>query len=193
MDGDQLGRLIYLVILGAAVIGWFIAQNRNAMGKTTQYAMIWGLIFIGVIGAFGLWGDIRNDILPRQSVSQNGTQIEVPRAQDGHYYLTLDLNGTPIQFTVDTGASGIVMSQSDARRIGIDTDTLAYLGQAQTANGIVRTAYVQLDVIEIGAIQDRNVPAYVNQGQMDGSLLGMDYLNRFDRIEITDNTLILTR
>ena len=193
MDGDALGRLIYLVILGAAIVGWFIAQNRNSMGKTTQYAVIWGLIFVGVIGAVGLWGDISDDVLPRQKVINDGTRIEVPRSPDGHYYMTLDLNGAPVEFTVDTGASGIVLSPDDARKIGLDISTLTYLGQAHTANGVVRTALVRIQDIQIGAILDRDVTAFVNQADMNGSLLGMDYLSRFERIEIADGVLILTR
>ena len=110
MSEHDIGRLVYLTVLGTAVIGWFIAQNRNSLGKTTQHAMLWGLIFVGVIGAVGLWGDIRDDILPRQNVIGNGDRIETPRARDGHYYLTLDVNGAPVAFTVDTGATGIVLS-----------------------------------------------------------------------------------
>ncbi len=193
MDENDIGRLVYLVILGAAVIGWFIAQNRNAPGKTAGQVMIWGLIFVGIIGAVGIWGDIRDDVLPRQSVAGDGSVTEVPQSRDGHYYLQLDLNGKPVTFTVDTGATNLVLSPSDARRIGIDPDTLAYLDRAQTANGIVRMARITIGEIGLGAIRDRNVAAYVNEAEMEGSLLGMDYLGRFDRIRIADGKLILTR
>jgi len=193
MAGDSLGQLIYLVVLGAAVLGWFIAQNRNAMGKTMQYAAVWGLIFVGVIAGIGLWGDIRDDILPAQNYAADGTTIEVPRSYDGHYYLTLDIDGRPVTFTVDTGATNMVLSPSDARLIGLDVENLAYLGQAETANGIVRTARVRLDKVALGPVTDRNVTAYVNEAEMDGSLLGMSYLNRFDRLEISDGRLVLTR
>ena len=40
-------------------------------------------------------------------------RIEVPRSNDGHYHLTLDVNGTPVDFMVDTGASGVVLSQNE--------------------------------------------------------------------------------
>ena len=57
----------------------------------------------------------------------------------------------------------------------------------------MRTAPVTLDTIELGGIQDRNVRAYVTDGELFGSLLGMDYLRRYDKIEIQRNKLVLTR
>lgn len=193
MSGDQIERLVYLGLLGTAVAGYFIAANRRRLGELARHAMLWGLIFVGVIAGFGLWSDIRDDVIPRQSVVADGSRIEVPRAFDGHYYLTLALNGTPVQFVVDTGASEIVLSQEDARRVGLDPATLIYSGSAGTANGVVRTARVTLEQVALGPVVDYRVPAWVNQGEMSGSLLGMTYLQRFDRIEIADGRLVLER
>lgn len=192
MDSSDIGQLTYLVILGVAVIGWFIAQNRNSLGKTAQQAMVWGLIFVGVIAGVGLWSDLRDDILPRQSVLAEGI-IEVPRGPDGHYHLTVQVNGQPVRFVVDTGASQVVLSQPDARKVGLNPDLLAYTNFAQTANGRVATAPVRLDEVSLGGITDRGIRASVNGGEMDTSLLGMSYLNRYDRISIEDGKLVLER
>jgi aspartyl protease family protein len=91
---------------------------------------------------------------------------------------------------VDTGASGMVLSLADARRLGIDPDSLLFLGEAQTANGVVRTATVTLPVVELGPFRTEDFRAFVNGGEMDGSLLGMDYLRQF-RMEFADGRLIL--
>lgn len=194
MDGNDTARLLYLALLGGAVVLWFFAQNRASLGKVTQQAIVWALIFVGVIAAVGLWGDIRRTVadVPGATLVQDG-RIELPRASDGHYYLTAQVNGATIAFIVDTGASDIVLSETDARAAGIDTGALVYTGRAMTANGEVRTAPVRLDRIAIGPITDRSVPAVVNQGQLDTSLLGMRYLQRFSSIEITGGRLVLTR
>jgi aspartyl protease family protein len=94
---------------------------------------------------------------------------------------------------VDTGATDIVLTKEDAARAGLDPDSLRYLGRAGTANGEVRTAYVRLNDVRLGDITDRDVAAVVNGGQMDQSLLGMGYLQRWGRIEIAGGELILTR
>ncbi len=192
MNGDQIANLAYLGLLGAAIAGMFFLGNRPNLGKTAQQAAIWGLIFVGVVAAVGMWSDLRNQVRPRQSVVSD-TRIEVPRSPDGHYYMTLGVNGTPVDFVVDTGASQVVLTQADARRIGIDVAGLRYIGTANTANGTVRTAPVWLASVALGDITDTDVRAVVNEGQMDGSLLGMTYLGLFGRIEIADGRLILTR
>ena len=192
MDRIDLPSLVYLVILGSVIGLWFFAQNRASPGKLAQHAAIWGLIFLGAIAVVGLWGDIRQTVQPRQTVMTGG-RIELPRAPDGHYYLTAEVNGVPLRFVVDTGASRIVLSQQDARRAGIDTGELVYTGRAFTANGEVRTAPVRLDRIEVGPIRDTNLRAVVNGGEMEGSLLGLDYLHRFSRVEIAEGRLVLER
>ena len=193
MSNMDTARIIYLVLLLLAVGSWVFVQNRQSLGKTVQSLAIWAFIFLGVIAAYGLWGDIRQTVMPQQSVMTDQGRVEVPLAPDGHYYLTLSVNGTPVNFLVDTGASQVVLSRSDAERAGIDTDNLAYLGRAQTANGEVRTASTWVEEMSLGGITDEGVRVWVNSGDMAKSLLGMGYLQRWSRIEIQNRALVLTR
>lgn len=189
---DDTSRLIYLVMLLLVVGGSVLASLRRRPGEAVQQMMIWALIFLGVVAVAGLWPDLRGALIGRQAVLEDG-RIETPVAADGHYYLTAEVNGTPLRFVVDTGASAIVLSRADAERAGIDTSRLAYIGQAQTANGTVATAPVRLDSLSIGPFTDTNVRAVVNRGELDGSLLGMSYLTRFARVEFDGTRMILTR
>ena len=113
--------------------------------------------------------------------------------QTGISHLTLQVNGVGVPFLVDTGASEIVLTQDDARRVGFDTATLDYFGRANTANGTVSIAFVRLETVQLGEIMDTGVRATVNSAPMEGSLLGMSYLQRFAEVSIRGNTLILTR
>lgn len=191
MSGDQTAQILYLVLLAVAVGGWLIAQSRGNMGKMAQQALVWGLIFLGVIAAVGLWGDIRRTTMKLPVI--DGTHVEVPRGPDGHFALSLEINGVSVPFLVDTGATNIVLTREDAARVGIDVGDLRYLGEAYTANGVVRTARVTLDRVSLGEMTDRDLRAFVNEGDMDGSLLGMDYLNRFSELSIRGDWLILSR
>ena len=193
LNGEQIGSLVYLVLLGTVIAGWVVASNRKSLGKLTQYAAVWGFLFLGAVVAVGLWTDIRNDLMPRQSVMMEGSRIEVPRSADGHYYLLLGINGTPVRFVVDTGASDIVLSREDAEKAGIDLDSLIFSGRAVTANGMVETAPVTLAAVDLGGVAETGLRAVVNRGAMDESLLGMSYLNRFSRLEISGGVLILER
>ncbi len=193
MDSYETGRLIYLVLLGSVIAAYFLVAHRDRLGQAARAAVLWGLIFVGVVAAYGLWSDIRDDVMPRQTVFEDQARIEVPRAFDGHYYLTLGVNEASVVFVVDTGATDIVLSREDAARAGIDLDDLVYSGVAGTANGIVRTARTTVDLLQIGPIMDRDVPVWVNQGEMQTSLLGMAYLQRFSNLQIMDNKLVLER
>lgn len=193
MDGDSIARLAYLSLLGVAVVAWFISQNRQTLNKTLQQAMAWVFIFIGVIAVVGLWEDIRSTISPVPQLTVTGETIEVPRSADGHYYLPVEVDGQTITFLVDTGASQIVLSSRDAERIGVDLNQLNYFGRALTANGEVRTAPVRLETVTLGPITDQNISAWVNEGELHQSLLGMDYLHLFSNIQFADGRMILSR
>jgi len=190
VDGDY-SRLVYLVLLLAAVGSWVMVEYRQRLGQALRVAMAWGLIFVGVMAGYGLWKDIRGDMAPAQMTVSAG-EVALPRAGDGHFYAELEVNGAPVLFMVDTGATNMVLSRDDARRVGIDPGGLIYLGQAATANGVVRTARVTLATVELGPFENADFAAYVNDGEMMGSLLGMDYLRQF-RVEIDGDRMVLRR
>jgi aspartyl protease family protein len=190
MDEESIASLIYLGLLLAAVGGWAIVEYRARMGQALRVAAAWGLIFLALAAGYGIWGNLRGDILPSQSAAAGS--VTSPRAQDGHYYVNMQLNGTPLTLLADTGASGIVLTQTDAAAIGIDLGALRYLGTALTANGPVRTARVKLDSITLGPFSDTNITAFVTEGEMFGSLLGMEYLGRFD-VALRGGEMLITR
>lgn len=192
MTGDQIAQFVYLSLIATAIGGWLFAQNRRNLGQLAQYAVIWGLIFVGVLGAAGLWSEIRRDVAPSQALTESGA-IEVPQGRDGHFYLTALVQGRPVLFIVDTGATDIVLSRRDAEAVGIDVASLIFSGTAMTANGPVRTAPVTLRDVSVEGITDTAVRAVVNEGEIDASLLGMAFLSRFDRIEIADGRMLLYR
>ncbi|WP_158968070.1 retropepsin-like aspartic protease family protein [Chachezhania sediminis] len=193
MSGDDYARLAWAALLGAVLVGWLVTQSRGSRGKLAQMAVGWVLIFAGVIAVYALWDDIGNELFLKQDAISAPQRIEIPRSRDGHYYVTAMVNGAPVDFVVDTGATQVVLTDDDARRAGIDPDQLVYSGWATTANGRVRTAPIQLDQVTIGPNIDRRVPAVINDGDLAGSLLGMSYLDRWSKIEIADGAMVLSR
>lgn len=193
MSADDTANLIYLSLLGSVLIFWFLIQNRGSLGKVLQHAAIWALIFFGAIAVVGLWDDIRQTVAPRQTVFAEHGRIEIPLSSDGHYYATLNINGQPVRFMIDTGASGTVLSRDDATRVGVTLDDMSFYSTAITANGEVRTAPVVLANVTFGPFSDQGVNAYVNDSEMRDSLLGMSYLNRFERLEISNGRMVLER
>ena len=193
MDSDQIGSLIYLLLLGGAITSWVFFQNRDRLGQKLQHLTVWALLFVGVIAGYALWDDIRRVTMMSHSVREATGEITVPRALDGHYYLTLQITDEPVRFVIDTGATDMVLPLADARRTGVAVNERDFYGEARTANGIVRVAPVVLERVAIGPIVDTRLRATVNEGDMDTSLLGMRYLERFERIEIRGDQMVLAR
>ncbi|MGB1033642.1 MAG: retropepsin-like aspartic protease family protein [Primorskyibacter sp.] len=189
---DDIGTLMYLMLLLAALAFW-VFSGRDGAGRKLQYLGVWGLIIVGTVAIIGLWSDIRTRVAPAQASFTDTGAVTIPLSADGHFHVTLDINGEPVRFVVDTGASGVVLTRRDAARVGLRERDLAFFGEAMTANGMVRTAPVLLDRVALGPFQDSNLPASVNAGEMRQSLLGMSYLQRFDRLEISNNRLVLER
>lgn len=191
MGNDMFGSALYLVLLLVAVAGWVVVEYRQRLGLAMRSALAWALLFLGVAAGYGLWGDLRAGMHPRQMIT-GADEVTLQSAADGHYYAQLTINGVPVDVIADTGATNLVLSRRDAERVGIDPGRLVYPGQASTANGVVRTARVTLDRVGFGPFEDRGVPAYVTDGALEGSLLGMDYLRRFS-IRIDGGRMTLSR
>ncbi|MDX5358029.1 MAG: TIGR02281 family clan AA aspartic protease [Rhodobacterales bacterium] len=192
MSGDDFARLAYLVVLGSAVIGWLVVESRGRLGQMARQSLAWLLIVVGLAAGYGLWKDFALRA-PDQAVLRQDGQIVVARAPDDHFYLTLDIGSTPVRFMVDTGASTVVLSDRDTDRLGIDRRGLAFFGSAQTANGTIRTARITLRDVRLDGEPLGDLPASVGDGPLGISLLGMDFLNRFEKVEMSRDRLVLTR
>ena len=98
----------------------------------------------------------------------------------GHFYTLGMVNGVPVRFVVDTGATLISLPQSDADRLGIDYRA-GRRASSRTANGVVPVYLVTLDSVKVGGIELHNVDALVHEGGgLDQALLGMSFLNRLE-------------
>jgi len=193
LSSDDQAVLVYLVLILLVVGGSMIISSRRQLNRTLQQAAIWGLIFVGAIGAYSLRDRIEQSLYPERAlVSEQGT-VSFNRARDGHFYAELNVNGKNIEFVIDTGATDIVLTQKDAEKLGFPVGDLIYSGRASTANGVVPMARITLDNILLGRFVDRNIRATVNGGALDTSLLGMRYLERFRKIEIAGSRLTLIR
>ena len=193
LNSDDQAVLVYLILILLVVGGSMIISSRGQLNKTLQQAAIWGLIFVGAVGAYSLRDRIESSLYPERAlISERGT-VSFNRARDGHFYAELEVNGKKVEFVIDTGASDIVLTRRDADFLGYPTGDLIYSGRASTANGVVPMARITLDSMILGRFADHNVIATVNGGELDTSLLGMRYLKRFRKIEITGSRLTLTR
>lgn len=132
----------------------------------------------------------QNAVGAASSASENARATLTADVQ-GHFQTTGSINGQPVRFLVDTGASLVAMGASEAKRLGLDLSR-AETGMSSTANGVVKVYKVTLNTVKVGSITLHNVAANVLPQDMPYALLGMSFLNR-TKMERTGDTMTLTQ
>ncbi len=116
---------------------------------------------------------------------------EIRRSEDGLFYIVGRVNGVNVRFLVDTGASIVVLTRSDASRVGALPPVSAFQETASTAAGATPMARVKLSRIETGASQGRNVEAAVSSGGLQVSLLGQNWLSQLGSLTISGDRMVI--
>ena len=111
---------------------------------------------------------------------------------DGHFIVSATANGAPLRFLVDTGATLVVLTPSDARAAGIDPRTLVFDKTVRTANGTVPAAATVLREVRVGGISIGGVSAAV-VAKSQQSVLGMSFLSQLKSFELQHDRLMLSQ
>ena len=197
-DRDDWGWLTYLVILLALVTISSRVGSQLRRKQFAKYATLWIGVFLVLLVGYTYrleLGDIGNrvigEVLPYRATNLSTGEVRLRADIDGHYRVEALVDGKPVRFLIDTGASGVVLSPGDAIRLGYDPRRLRYTRTAETANGTVRSAPIRLEFISVGQIQMLDFPASVNEVDMSDSLLGMSFLARLRSFEVRDGMFIM--
>jgi aspartyl protease family protein len=127
-----------------------------------------------------------------QPPPSNPDSVVVPRDPMGHFRVEGRIDGQFVQFVVDTGASVVALTSEDAASIGIHPTEMDFRAVVKTANGTVRAAPIQLNMVEIGNLMVRDVTAMVLPNRaLSDNLLGLSFLSRLRHFEYTDGRMIL--
>lgn len=122
---------------------------------------------------------------PAAPPKPTGAAVVLPAGRGGHYVAGFDVNGRRISMLVDTGASVVALSHEDALKVGLTPFPSDYTIPMSTANGVIKAARKTLSEVRIDSIVVRDVAAVVMPpGAMQGSLLGMSFLQRLSGFEI---------
>jgi aspartyl protease family protein len=116
----------------------------------------------------------------------------VERERDGHFHIESRINGRFVPVLVDTGASRVILRETDAANAGIRPRPSDYTAVVSTADGKVNAAPATLDRVEGGGIAVYDVPALVLPDDvLSTNLLGMSFLSRLKRYEVANERPVL--
>lgn len=126
-------------------------------------------------------------------VAQNGERHEtvLERESNGHFYTHAKINDRElIRFVIDTGASVVVLTVDDARRLGVPINPAEFTVVGEGAGGPVRGKDLMLKSVEVDGKRVENVRAVVLEGS-NLSLLGQAYLSRMGEVEMSGDYMVL--
>lgn len=142
----------------------------------TVMIVIGWLLLAGVI-----WWGFEQYLNPNAHLAEvagAGGEVVLKRGPDGHYRAPGRINGQPVAFLVDTGATVVALPEALADRLGLQRGAAM---RVHTANGEAMAYATRLDEIDLGGAVARDVAAHIVPGMTgDEILLGMSYLGRFE-------------
>ncbi|MGH8763490.1 MAG: retropepsin-like aspartic protease family protein [Nitrosospira sp.] len=148
------------------------------------------MIWITISGAIYLYFDARQKpTIAVASVGLTGGEVTIPRSRDGHYYVRGSINGQPVDFMVDTGASIVSIGRGIAQRTGLPSGMPTSFS---TANGTVMGEVVSGQTIEAGGIVVKGLSVGVGMGG-DLALLGQNFLRKVDVLQSGDKMVLRIR
>ena len=199
LTGEETGNLIYLIILLGFIASGTLFKKQIKASQILKQLFWWFLIILVIIFLYSFRHDfdnaknrLKSELFPSSAMRISDNQIRINISQGGHFYIKLKVNGEDVSFMIDTGASDTVLSQDDAKKVGINLNNLSYNKIYNTANGKVFAASVKLDKVELSGIIFYDIYASVNNSNLETSLLGMSFLKNFKKYEFYQDKLVLT-
>jgi aspartyl protease family protein len=173
-----------------------LAARRLPLSYIAKAALAWTAIFAALFAIFSfrfefisIWERVKADISGTAGQSISGEAIELRRQDDGHYWITVDINGKPVRFMVDSGATMTAINATTAKEAGVEADGYPII--LSTANGRVAAKRATVQSLVVGPHKIENHPVVVSESFGDVNLLGMNFLNDMQSWRVEANNMIL--
>ena len=187
-----------LAILLAVFLVILFTMRGLRLPHILRTFLIWGALFLALVALYAYRGPLEDAgrrvmsvLVPGMMYSDEG-RVVVHRSFAGSFAVEGSVNGAPVRFLFDTGASLVVLSADDARRAGLEPSSLDFRLPVMTASGRTEVAPVRLSEMSVGGITRPGVRAAVARpGDLDTSLLGLTFLNRLEGYGVRQDRLVL--
>ena len=175
-----------------------LAARRLPLGYVAKAVFAWIAIFAALFAIFSFrfefkaaWERVKADISGTAGQSVSGEEITIRRQDDGHYWLQLDVNGKPVRFMIDSGATTTAVNGNTARETGIQVDTNGYPVFLNTANGSLAAQRGIIQSLKIGTHEIGQHNVVVSESFGDTNVLGMNFLDSMQSWKVEANVMTL--
>lgn len=179
-----------------SVIGSMLARPVPVLGRLLRGLSTLGLMGVLLLVVLQLSRmDPRFELaVPEIGLAEQvveGEETRIKRGRDGHYWLRAEVNGTPTNFLVDTGATLTAVSTETANAIGLEPRDTGLPVRMQTANGTVAAQLTTIDELRFGNVAARGLDAVIAPGLGPTNVIGMNFLSRLASVRLEGDTMIL--
>jgi aspartyl protease family protein len=188
----MLGSL-YLLMAMMLVLGALI-NRREPVARMVVMGLAWVAIFGGGFVLFTFRDDLgfiaqrlRTEATGEPIVA--GSEVRIPMAIDGHFWVDGQINGVPIKFLVDSGATVTTIDRASALRAGAQVSDVRNQ-VVRTGNGFINVARGRAQTLQVAAIERRDIRLLIVDG-VDMNVLGMNFLSTLTRWSVEGRWLIL--
>ncbi len=193
MTNDWMLGGVYILMAMMLVLGSLMARREPAARMLTM-ALAWVAIFAAGFVLFTFRDDFAWVMQRLRSEATGapvaqGAEIRIPMAIDGHFWVEGQLNGAPVKFLVDSGATRTTVGRVTATRLGVAINPTADQ-IVRTGNGVIRVSSGRADSLAVGTIERRNVALHVAENE-DINVLGMSFLSTLTRWGVEGRWLVL--
>ena len=195
-DTDQALSLVYLILL-IVLVGSGLAVRRAPIGQTLKMALAWVLIFGVGFAVFALRDDFRAlgsrmlaELNGEADQQVKGGALRIRRARDSHFWVDGQVNGRPVRFLIDSGATVTTLTRDTAERAGVDSSG-GFGVMVNTANGPMMVERGRAERLSIGPIQREDLAVHVADVPGDIDVIGMNFLSTLSGWSVEGPTLVL--
>jgi aspartyl protease family protein len=191
MTGGDAPRVLYLALCIVLVLSSLVGM-RLPLAKVAKMALAWVAIFGVFFMLFALRGEFsalgqRLRAEATGAPMENGSEIRIPIADDGHFWVSGTVNGREGRFLVDSGASVTTITEALAGEAGVKS---LDRGIISTANGQAEVSRGYAGRLQVASIERTEFPVLINRND-DTNVLGMNFLSSLSSWRVERNYLVL--
>jgi aspartyl protease family protein len=193
MTNDTMLGTVYILMAIMLVIAAMLSRRGPIAQMVTT-----GVALAGIFTAGFIIFTFRDDLgylgqrLKAEATGEPvmvGETLRIPMAMDGHFWVEARVNGVPVKFLVDTGATMTTIDRTTARRTNVEIDQRREQ-IVRTGNGLIKVAIGRADQLVIDTIDRSYVGVHISD-QEDINVLGMNFLSTLDRWGVEGRWLVL--
>jgi len=173
-----------------------LAARRLPLGYVAKAGLAWIAIFATLFAIFSfrfefisIWERVQADISGTAGQNISSEAIELRRQDDGHYWLMVDINGKPVRFMLDSGATMTAINATTASEVGVEADGYPII--LSTANGRIAAKRGVVRSLSVGPHSIENHQVVVSERFGDVNVLGMNFLNSMQSWRVEANMMVL--